>query len=110
MTLDPDLCTDERLQKRAARFANAQRGNRGGGGGGEGGGGRGKANVNKKKRNMNLSLSINNAFVVDGENIDWTSIHIVGTSTTLEKQYLRLTSVSSKCLQLLFFLLCRNKK
>ncbi|RXG69300.1 Leukocyte receptor cluster member 8-like protein [Armadillidium vulgare] len=92
MTLDPDLCTDERLQKRAARFANAQRGNRGGGGGGEGGGGRGKANVNKKKRNMNLSLSINNAFVVDGENIDWTSIHIVGTSTTLEKQYLRLTS------------------
>lgn len=95
MTLDADLCTDERLQKRAARFAgNAQQPGRGGGRLG-GGGGHGPHGPTPKKKKLNLSLTLSTAFAVDGDVIDWTSMHIVGTSTTLEKEYLRLTSVSS---------------
>jgi len=29
----------------------------------------------------------------NAEDADWTSLHIVGTSQNLEKQYLRLTTV-----------------
>lgn len=78
MSLDPELGSNERLQKRAARF------NVPGSGPGP----------HKKRKPINITKTISNTFTVDGDDIDWTSIHIVGTSTSLEKQYLRLTSVS----------------
>lgn len=76
MSLDPELGSSERLQKRAARFSVA--------GSGPG--------PHKKRKPINLTKTISNTFTVDGDDIDWTSMHIVGTSTSLEKQYLRLTS------------------
>ena len=87
MVLDPDLATTERMNKRAARFATAKRG--------RDKSAPGKMNPAKRRRVLDLSTSINNAFTIDNsENIDWSSMHIVGTSTALEKEYLRLTTVS----------------
>ena len=85
MNLDPEFSTSERLQKRAARFS----------------GGLDVAPPKKKKQPLNITKTISNTkilkncFTIDGDDIDWTSMHIVGTSTTLEKNYLRLTAVSS---------------
>lgn len=80
MNLDPEFSTSERLQKRAARFSNMEVG------------------PPKKKKPLNITKTISNTkllgFSVDGDDIDWSSIHIVGTSTAIEKNYLRLTAVS----------------
>ena len=83
MNLDPEFSTSERLQKRAARFS----------GGLDMGPPRKKKPLNITKTISNTKL-LNNSFTIDGDDIDWSSIHIVGTSTTLEKNYLRLTAVS----------------
>ncbi|KAG7166445.1 Leukocyte receptor cluster member 8-like 1 [Homarus americanus] len=79
MSLDPEFSTSERLQKRAARF------NAGGVGGPSPG-------PQRKKKQLNITKTISNTFTVDGDDIDWTSMHIVGTSTAMEKPYLRLTA------------------
>lgn len=82
MNLDPEFSSSERLQKRAARFSNNS------------------LNVGppKKKKTLDIAKTISNtkllSFSVDGDDLDWSSIHVVGTSTTLEKNYLRLTAVS----------------
>ncbi|KAG0728503.1 Leukocyte receptor cluster member 8 [Chionoecetes opilio] len=74
--------SSERLQKRAARFS-------------------GVLDVGpprKKKLSLNITKTIsntkilNNMFTVDGDDMDWTTIHVVGTNTTMEKNYLRLTA------------------
>ena len=80
MMVEPEFSTADRLNKRAARFGDMNRNER---------------PFNKKRKTLDLANSISQAFSIDnGEDIDWTSMHIVGTSTALEKQYLRLTSVS----------------
>lgn len=82
MNLDPEFSTSERLQKRAARFSNSGL----------------DVGPPRKKKPLNITKTISNTkllgFTVDGDDIDWSSIHIVGTSTALEKNYLRLTAVS----------------
>lgn len=83
MSLDPEFSTNERLQKRAARF------NTPGSAGPVPGPG-----PQRKKKQLNITKTISNTFTIDGDDIDWTSMHIVGTSTALEKPYLRLTAVS----------------
>lgn len=77
MTLDSDLATHERKQKRAARFAERNGGS-------------------KKSRNssLNLAASLNSQLLNDFEenSLAWEGLHIVGTSTDLEKRYFRLTA------------------
>uniref|UniRef100_T1JGV5 PCI domain-containing protein n=1 Tax=Strigamia maritima TaxID=126957 RepID=T1JGV5_STRMM len=64
----------EKLQKRAARFHNVD-----------------IDNIKKKK--PSLVLSINNyQNSEDNTDIDWSNFTIVGTSTDIEKRYLRLTT------------------
>ena len=40
-------------------------------------------------------LFFSQSFGEDGEEMDWSKYHVVGTCEDLEKPYLRLTSVSS---------------
>ena len=74
MTLDKDLATQERKQKRAARFQ------------------RGEKPV--KSAPLNLIASLNNQLLGDFEEttLQWEGLHLVGTSTDLEKRFFRLTS------------------
>nr|XP_053636262.1 leukocyte receptor cluster member 8 homolog isoform X2 [Cherax quadricarinatus] len=82
MSLDPEFTTSERLQKRAARFS-----------ANDGGPSPSPCPVpQRKKKQLNITKTISNTFTVDGDDIDWTSMHIIGTSTALEKPYLRLTA------------------
>lgn len=72
-TVDEDLATAERLQKRAARFND-----------GDG---------SKKQKMMKLTMIINNCGANDESNeIDWSNLTISGTCQDLEKPYLRLTT------------------
>lgn len=77
MTLDSDLATHERKQKRAARFA--------------------ERNAAKKQRHSSLNLMASlNSQLLDADfeenSLQWEGLHIVGTSMDLEKRYFRLTA------------------
>ena len=75
MTLDKDLATQERKQKRAARFN--------------------REKVPKRSAPMNLTASLNNQLLGDAfeENtLQWEGLHIIGTCTDLEKRFFRLTA------------------
>ena len=77
MTLDEDLATKERRQRRAARFAASESRQRG-----------------PKKPAFKLSTLNDQLLSGDFEEntISWDSLHIVGTCRDLEKRYLRLTT------------------
>ena len=60
---------------------------------GRGRGGRGFGR-GRGKRFLNIEQIISTAFAVDDENIDWSSMHVVGTCTNIPKKYFRLTTVS----------------
>ncbi|XP_018026454.1 leukocyte receptor cluster member 8 homolog isoform X1 [Hyalella azteca] len=107
MTLDADLSTAAHLQKRAARFQNMMGGSETketvtspgkGRGRGKRGRGRGRgaislASDSSTTTTPSIMATINaSLFSVDSGDMDWTAMHVVGTSTELKKQYLRLTS------------------
>lgn len=75
-SVELDVETTERLQKRAARFQS------------------GDGISNKKQKSLKqLTLTINNSGCIDDSpDIDWSNFTIVGTSSDLEKPYLRLTT------------------
>ena len=75
MTLDKDLATQERKQKRAARFNREKN--------------------PKRSAPMNLTASLNNQLLGDAfeENtLQWEGLHLIGTCTDLEKRFFRLTA------------------
>ncbi|KAF0296446.1 Leukocyte receptor cluster member 8 [Amphibalanus amphitrite] len=70
------ISTSEQLQKRASRFA-GQRGD------------------NKPRQRLQIQSFIQSAasqLGEDGEGMDWSALHIVGTCQDLEKRFLRLTA------------------
>lgn len=73
-TVDPEFSTDERLQKRAARF---------------------EVKGNKKHQSNSLVFTISNPFIIDeAGDFEWSSDAVIGTCSDLEKPFLRLTGVS----------------
>ena len=76
MTLDSDLATNDRRQKRAARFNDSNR-----------------SKPSQGKSSLNLMASLNNQLLDFEENtLQWEGLHITGTCTDLEKKFFRLTS------------------
>lgn len=74
-TVEEDMVTSERLQKRAARFLDAD------------------SPSSKKTKTKMITMTINNFSGTEEPNeIDWTDFTIVGTCQDLEKPYLRLTT------------------
>ena len=84
MTLDADLATTERRAKRAQRFADADD--------------RPKRSLQQRIRPLNIMAQIAGSGAVGFNEgfeectMEWTDMHIIGTSQELEKKYLRLTS------------------
>ena len=76
MTLDSELATNEKKKSRAARFTAAERDTK-----------------RPKSSGLNLLASLNNQLLDFEENtLQWEGLHIVGSSTDLEKKFFRLTS------------------
>jgi len=76
MTLDSELGSNEKKKSRAARFTAAERDTK-----------------RPKSSGLNLLASLNNQLLDFEENtLQWEGLHIVGSSTDLEKKFFRLTS------------------
>ena len=75
MNLDDDLGSNEMKSKRANRFRDTH--------------------VEKRKKPLNILSSLNDRLLTDdfeeSTEMDWESMHIVGTCRKIEKPYLRLT-------------------